>query len=763
MLALNRVSKQNKRINWTFVFMKINIVLKNLHYFFLKLQRWAILNPKFVLFTTLVGFLLISAGSHKLQFLLSIDDLIDPDFKTYEHLQLVNREFKDKNSIILSVESKNPFQKEFLCRIGRWINSTADNHEEIIRVQSTFGIRQAEIDGTHFEMESYLKTSCDNSEDETELIKNRFEIIKKSPWYGILTTLNNYALTFNIIIHDPADKKFGSIDTQIVGKLKTEFQHEFKNELTAPKFSANSIEAYWGGILTYQSDLRNAFDQTQLLNGLMFLLCLLIFRFCLSSWKAGFIFNGTIIYTLGIVYGFMGYFQIPVDVLTNATGLMVIISCLEDFVFIIFGMLKFNWSMRKSIRRFILPGFFTSLTTAIGFGSLVTSDLGIIRRFGVISAIATLCEWFICFIVLPALIKQFPNISKINFNKKRLMLKDPMQKKFSPALAFSLIIGVAITLFLWDRITIKDSPNEFFFKDHSINKTSEHFLKSRGWVNELSLLFKDDLTPERKHQIVEEVKSIPIVSNIETSEVVKSYLSAKVDGSDKKLVHRLWESSPFSKRLLSDTGVERAQVFINGMENEQINFLKSSVNKICGNDCDIVGSLISYNEFSVRVLETLFSSLGMSLILVILILIFLGFQLPLRDLSAAIVSSLWGPLALLAVFIVFKIPLFFVSCICASVLVGLAGDNAIQFIFHSFKKSHQKTLLTQSVDQLTEASLIISFGMMLLTGVFLLSSLAPLFKLGLFILLGFVLCYLGDIWILRGLLGKGKNHDSNPR
>lgn len=727
--------------------------IKILNYWLLKLQQKALHKPKLFLFFFGVVFFIFIMGTTRLQFLMSIDDLIDPDFQTYEHLQLVNHEFNDKNSTILSIESEKPFNKDFICQIQKWIYYTAKNTPEILKIQSTFGIRQAKIQNLKFSMDSHLNFDCKSNLPETEKVIEAFKLIENSPWKGLLTSLHNYSLTFNIIVNDPQDKKYGSIDTKIVQRLQDHFHESFKQ--------ISNISVYWGGTLTYQSELRKAFDQTQALNGLMFILSLFIFRIFLSSWKAGFLFNGTILYTLGVTYGLMGYLQIPVDVLTNTTGLMMIIGCLEDFVFIIYGMLKFNWSFRKSTRRFLLPSLFTTLTTAIGFGSLITSDLGIIRRFGLISSISTFCEWAACFILLPALVAQFPRIGQITFSSKRFIPKDPFQNKVSPQLSYGMIIFVFVSFLFSYRLTIKDSPNDFFFDNHPINITTKHFLKTRNWVNELSLLFNGEIDTQRKNEIIIAAKKIPFISAIEYSEDVKNYLNDQVEEVHKNLINQIWIHSSHSKRLISSHGYERAQVYINSMENEDIDTLKKGITQVCQKDCELVGSLISYNEFSTRVLDTLFSSLGISLMLVIGILIFLAFNLNFRELIAIICSSLWGPLALLSLFIIFKLPLFFVSCICASILVGMAGDNAIQFIFYKTKKQQHSSILDGPINQLNEATIIISIGMILLTSVFLLSQLAPLTKLGIFILIGFVLCYLGDLWILRGLLPKGEIHDRN--
>jgi predicted RND superfamily exporter protein len=719
--------------------------LRRLHWYFLKIQKYALRYPRKTLFFFLLQFLIFSFGIKDLQFLLSIDDLIESDFSTYQSLKKVNQEFKDKNTILLSIESDRIFSKQFLCDIQDWIRDTARQRHDLIQIQSTFGIRQASIEGTHFELESHLNIDCFSSDPEVDKIKTGFAKVQKSPWQSILTTPHGYTLTINFIVFDPEDKKYGSVNTAIVGELQKDFNTSF--------LPNSDLKTYWGGITTYQSHLRKAFDQTQILNGLMFILSLIIFRVFLGSWKAGHIYNGTVIFTLCIVYGIMGFCQIPVDVLTNSTGLMIVISCLEDFVFIVFGMVKFNWSLRKSIRKFVLASFFTSLTTAIGFGSLITSDLNIIRRFGLISAIGTLYEWACVFFALLAFVKIFPKVGDLKFEPLLLVPKDPFAKKIPRPTSWALIALVTGSMFFWHRLIVKDSPNDFFFSDHTINQTSAHFLKTRGWVNELSLLFANDVSVKRKTQVIQEVEQNPLVHTIEYSEYVKSYINANTLSRDHYFVNYLWESSSHAQRLIAENGTERAQIFINDMSNEGLQSLKSSIQNICQNECHVVGSLISYNEFSVRVLETLFSSLGVSLILVVFIILSLGHRLNKKELWACIISSIWGPLALLGLFIIFKVPLFFVSCICASVLIGLAGDNAIQFIFFS-----QKGKMNNSVDSLTQASLIVSIGMMVLSSVFLLSSLAPLAKLGLYILLGFILGYLGDLWVLRGLLQQKEPH-----
>lgn len=726
----------------------LNITRRSL----LLLHRWAWTHSKTTLFLVFVFFTLTSFGLNKLQFLLSIDDLIDPDFQSYKNLTTLNSEFNDKNTVLLSLESQQPFTKEYLCELQKWILDSAQKFPEIDRIQTTFGVRQATIQRERFKMESFLNVDCFSTDPENEKIKNAFIKIQQSPWKGILTTKENYTLSLNFVLYDPQDKKFGTLDVKIVPELQKSFQNDFlKNNFN------DHVEHYWAGITTFQSYLRMAFEQTQLLNMLMFVISLLIFRIFLGSWKAGFLFNGTIFISMSITYGIMGFMNIPVDVLTNSTGLMMIVGCLEDFIFVIFGMLRFRWNFRKSLRKFMLPSFFTSLTTAIGFASLVTSDLSTIRRFGLISAFAAMLEWAMVYLFLPALFKKFPKIGQIQFSPPKLNLKFTQKNIIPRWLAITLCIPILVP-FIWiDHIHINDSPKSFFFKDHVVLKTTDHFLKTRGWLTEVSLVFNYKNSDDENRALIKNAKNFKAIEIIEDSYSQTDYMTEGLASPEKKAVLDLMESTSYNRRLKSDDGAHRAQLFLNTMEMDEIEALIQDVDSLCaGEKCYIVGSLISYNEFSVKILSTLFSSLGLSVILVVLLLISLRQNLPWSQLFALVVSSIWGPLILLTLFIVFKIPMTFVSCICASLLEGLAGDNAIQFIF-----SNKKGNLDQSVDSLSEGSLIVTVGMILLISVFLLSTIASMAVLGIYILVGLVFAFIGDVWILKGLLKQNTSSSSN--
>jgi hypothetical protein len=212
------------------------------------------------------------------------------------------------------------------------------------------------------------------------------------------------------------------------------------------------------------------------------------------------------------------------------------------------------------------------------------------------------------------------------------------------------------------------------------------------------------------------------------------------------LIDSLWRSSPYNHHIISENGTWRAIVYLKSYQAQDLTQFIKNISEICPKqECRAVGSLISFSEFNDKVPTTLFSSLGLSLLLISIIILFISMNLPTKEKIQAILSSVWGSLALLSIFIVLDIPLLFVTSMCGSLLVGLAGDNVIQFIFAN--KS-----LKKGIQDLAVPGFIVTISMILLTMVFFLSDLASLSDLGGYICLGFLLGYLGDVWILKGLM-----------
>jgi hypothetical protein len=98
---------------------------------------------------------------------------------------------------------------------------------------------------------------------------------------------------------------------------------------------------------------------------------------------------------------------------------------------------------------------------------------------------------------------------------------------------------------------------------------------------------------------------------------------------------------------------------------------------------------------------------------------------------------------------IFRIKVNFLTCIFASTLVGLTGDNAIQFLLSSGNES-----LLSGMSQRGKASIVCGSIMAVSSLVFLGSYFVPPRIFGALLSAGFLMSMVGDFWLLKALLPR---------
>lgn len=97
----------------------------------------------------------------------------------------------------------------------------------------------------------------------------------------------------------------------------------------------------------------------------------------------------------------------------------------------------------------------------------------------------------------------------------------------------------------------------------------------------------------------------------------------------------------------------------------------------------------------------------------------------------------------------FQVEINFLTAIFSSILVGICGDNAIQFLLASRKKN-----LSENIDSRGPGALIIAFIMFCAGLSFLMSYFQPVRILGVLLSFGLLSALIGDLWGLRLLIVK---------
>lgn len=136
------------------------------------------------------------------------------------------------------------------------------------------------------------------------------------------------------------------------------------------------------------------------------------------------------------------------------------------------------------------PMLYTSITTAVGFGSLALADIPPVRVFGIFVAVGVMAAWLLTVTFIPAsimLISEQKLIAKVvkRESKSSVIVKFlPGVGRFAFAKSRGIILGAVVILSLgvWGltKIVVNDNPVNWFNKDHKIRVADRVMNESFG-------------------------------------------------------------------------------------------------------------------------------------------------------------------------------------------------------------------------------------------------------------------------------------------
>jgi predicted RND superfamily exporter protein len=698
-------------------------------------------HPKAVLFVTLLLAMTGLAGMRSLKTLVSYRDLFDAKFESAKDFNHARELFGDGNPVLLIARPiDGVWTGEKLCRLRRWLADEGTN-PEISGISSVFDLRSIRNEPDLLLYPRIVETDC---ESRTESLDVR-EILK-TPWKGFLTDRDGRDIAAEITFRNtPGGSRFGKFDPAPIGPVIDSFHARLGDVLT-PIWTGNSM---------YDFSMRQGMKRFPYLNLAIVLIVLLLYRGFLGTWRSGVLLAITLALTGMIIYGAMAWFGAPMDILSSGIFMMVTVSAHQDFSFVSSRLLERGGDFRKNFRRFLVPSFFTSLTTVAGFCSLCISNLAVVRRFGFWAGMGALLEWGLIMLFLPAFISTFPYFRNW-VDRKRVLFKSRAKFKASlrmlvPSRGKSLALCAVFLAVPWalTHANFSDDPKMIFPKDHPFRKTFDYLKQSRGWEGNLDLIFPPDTDDRDRDGILKKVKKLDGVAALEQKQAILDYYRKGVDSpSRRRLIEREVSHARSMSRFVAGDLSERAIVYVNTSDLIRIRKLVAEVDGLCARvKCKLSGPIAMYVEFVYQVSRTLIESLFVSLGLVFIILSFLIIAKKAPNGAEIMVASIWGPIMMLVAIALLKIPLNNYTCNFAAVLVGLTGDNSIQFLFGSRSRR-----LETGLEGRKRGAVFTSVVMSACSLTFLGSVFHPPKVLGLLLFFGFLACLFGDYWILKGFV-----------
>ena len=703
-------------------------------------RKW----PRSVLLFWVFAGVLGTASLYQMKFLVLLEDLIDRDFRTWSQLQEVNDNFKDQHQVfvILSGPGGEALNKKQLCHIRSWVQSVVNTSEGVSKVMSSFGVREFYKSGKKLDWMTFLDVDCARPwVDESDKVAAGFSGLTQTPWKALFGKHSDVIVLFDL---HPLDEqtRFGVFNSATVVELRDSLNRHMSQE-------GWKTDSHWGGLGLYLYYLKIGYFWGIAINQVALIFVLLAMWFVFRSWKAGFVywlaFQASVIPALGL----MSFFGKPIDSLNNALPIMVLMACAEDFVFLNYWLRKHKRAVTKTFSSLVVPSFLTSLTTMIGFGSLMFSDFGLARDFGLWAAVAAAFEWIVLVTLVPALFTVFPGLIPTNggseFRGRRFYdFLSGIQLRRPVALGLAALSLVPL-LFL-GHLNYTDAPERIFPENHELRESSRWILQNRGWLTDVSLVFNDDLELSAKSGLLNRIQGLNHVVGMESSHEVISFFKSKMPDSWGEMVFEGWKNSLSGQRLRNEgNDVERALLFLDTTDIIPIGELEKQVGDICGDRCHLAGTLISYSELGHKVMSSFFKSMGGSALLIVLFVVFLFFVTGNGSNLNVMLTVFWGPLLVLGVFVLFQLPVFFVTSISMAILIGVTGDTAIHFVTHRGKS------LNRSSQTLGWPSFQAMIIMMLAITPLLFSYYGAMRLLGAIMLLGLALSFVGDVILFRSL------------
>lgn len=685
---------------------------------------------------TLLGFVvLIGVSAYGLKFSkleLDIYDVYDPNFQSSVDLSEMKEFYSDRSQMLVAFQFKKIPKAFELCRIHGW-SKDLQQYEEVKNITSLWSLRAPKNQEEKLWYPKTLSDPCLLNPIEEFDIKQEFS---HSFFRHLVSATGSKDLVFDITFSG-TDKSSNQVQ-YVIDETDKFIKNNFKD-----------VNVRYLGLSASRHYFKKIMFKDSIYNLLVIIIIILLLRVIYGTWVSGLYLSLTLVTSCVVLYGTLAWTGIPINILTNNLFLMTSVAGTADFIFVTQYQMK--GSFQESFSRMIVPCFFTTLTTVIGFLSLNTSDLTLIKQFGNGAALGSLTEWMMLFMFMPALLKFIGKEKNWVNPEKSISTKwfDAIEKLSLPKgtiSVFTVLMVLSVPAFFY--LNDQDSPVMNLPKSHVLRSGYEDFRKKFLWQGQVHLFFPEKPSQELHKEIISKLKTSKLIYRIEDPEELTEEWTKNVPDLRKDLIRRELSGTPLWERYYSNVGQLRIPLYLYDQDLHSLRKLRDEVVKICKSDCRLAGQRVVYLEYGEKISKTMIESFAVSILLVIGTLGWLlHTQGKLRYFWPVTLSALMGPLVTLTLISIFQIPVTLITSIFLAVMVGLAGDNAVQYLLAPGN-------LTSGIESRARASIMVTAVMMIGSSMFILQTLLPMKILGGLFVFGFFINLVGDFWGLKGLLSK---------
>jgi predicted RND superfamily exporter protein len=706
----------------------------------------------------------------------------DPVHLAYKNLK---ETFIGSEFVVVAYESDNLFSESEIGYLSA-LSQELENVPHVTEVSSLTSVE--DIIGTELGLEiKPLIQKTPKTEADFSYLKQRINL---NPFFKgnlISGDERTIGIVLKLYLPEDAEKVLSVIAEEVFVNIKEILNRE-KEKTGRTFYLGGSIITDTEIQLIMERDMSLFFPLSMLLSGLVLLI---IFR-SLSSIIFPII---TVFLALIWTLGLKGIVDSPITpVSTTLFALLTVIGIANSVHLISHYRSELplqaskKQALLESYKRAGKPCFFTSLTTAVGFGSLIVSRIPAIRSLGIFASFGIMSAFVLSMILVPVGLQithtKF-NPAKTRRHKKDVMgeigafdLRHPRWILLAGTIIV-LIMGIGIT-----RIRVEPSMVEYLKKNTSLRKDAEFLDEKLSGISSIEVVltgeqdsFKDpDILKkmERLQEMAEDHPNVPVTYSI----VTFLKLISRALNSDQPEYYRIPETrEAVAQSLLLyemsggteledfatiDYEMVRISMRTNQMKEEERKKLIERIvayadTNFSSFQVDITGFDSLVHEVTERITMTQIHSFGLAF-LVILGFMFLLFGL--RGGLLSILPNIFPIVFVLGLMGYAGFNLNIATAIIASIAIGIVVDDTIHYFTH-FKYQFQeygerKAAMKQALQKVGPAlcftSVILALGFL----IHLLSETRILFDFGILSSLAVIMALLGDLFIGPALLVKFK-------
>ncbi len=246
----------------------------------------------------------------------------------------------------------------------------------------------------------------------------------------------------------------------------------------------HGLKVYLAGSPLVKAEIIDAIRTDMIrFSGPLVLIALITAWLVLRSLPGTLLTLGVLVVSIELTLGALGHLGVPLDTMTSLIPTLLLVIGVADALHLLVEQRAQAAQLgpdatgvetaRRALRHVFLPCLLTSVTTALGFGSLVLSPIPPIRAFGVAAAVASLTAFAVSVVFIPAAAALLPPPHPKPGQKMRIdRLADAVLRRprlgLAVGLAFTLVCGLG-----WTRVVVDTDFLSFFPASSSLRQDAQ--------------------------------------------------------------------------------------------------------------------------------------------------------------------------------------------------------------------------------------------------------------------------------------------------